>query len=163
VQPVVVSSPFLAEHRLLFDDGADFFDDPVALQGAWRDASIRDTYDRVDAADLVAVVMVHSVHADSDPSGTTSFRLVADVESVLLGNEPNGALSLLSGPDDPGYATIRDNGPRLLNNRFVVYLKWYTDEAGDVGSHWHMSPGSREVLVEAERAVGRTLARRGRP
>lgn len=158
---VTISSPFLAEHRLLFDDGADFFDDPVALQGAWRDASIRDTYDRVDAADLVVVVTIDSSHADSDPSGLTSYRLVGQVERNVLGAAAVPQLNLLSGPESPGYATIRNNGPRLLNSRFVVYLKWYTDAEGEIRSHWHLSPASNPVLIEVERAVARTLSRRG--
>ena len=139
-QPAVVSSPFTPELELLFDDGVDFFAEPASLEGSWRDASIRDTQGRVDAADVVAVVEVHTVHVDSDPSQRTSYRLVGRVSRHLLGASPTSDLRLSCRAGPPGYETIAGNQHRLLNREFVVYLKWYDSPEGTVEAHWHLSP-----------------------
>ena len=155
INPAVVTSPFTADLEPLFDDGVDFFAEPAALEGSWRDSAIRDTQGRADAADVVAVVEITTVHTDSDPAQRTSFRLVARVERTILGGTPSEDLRLSCREGAPGYPTVADNQDRLLNHRFVVYLKWYEAEGGQVEAHWHLSPASDGVLVEAERAVAR--------
>ena len=155
INPAIVSSPFTAGLETLFDDGVDFFAEPAALEGSWRDSAIRDTQGRADAADVIAVIEINTVHTDSDPAQRTSFRLVARVERTLFGGTPSDELRLSCREGAPGYPMVAENQDRLLNHRFVAYVKWYDAEGGQVEAHWHLSPASDGVIVEVERAVAR--------
>ena len=59
-----------------------------------------------------------------------TFRLIAHVEQVRLGEGVPEELTLIAREGDPGFGTIHDNEERVLNQRFVGYLRWTRSESG---------------------------------
>ena len=151
--PAVVSSPFTAEHAVLYDDGADFVDDPTILDGAWRDDWSHTLSERVGESDGVFVVRVNTVRSDVNPDREVSYRLVAETEAALRGRPPDEEWSLPVGAT--GVASVEGNEARLLESRFVLFVKYYQDESGRVLPHWHLSPGSDAVIQRVEYLIGR--------
>ena len=39
---------------------------------------------------------------------------------------------------------------KAIDERFVVFVKWYEDEDGLVLAHWHLSPASDAILDRVE-------------
>ncbi len=124
----------------LFDNAVDLVEAPVIVKGEWSGAFER----RVGRADLIAVVRVDSLSSDF-VSRRSSYRLTARVKNRLKGSSPKELL-LRVGDDEPGYETVRVNEDRLLEDAFVVFVKWAANpESSERIAHWHLSPGSDAV------------------
>lgn len=159
--PAPTGHPFSADDRRTFEDGVDFVADPTALEGRWRQEWSDDLQARIGAADAVAKVTVHTLRTDVDPGRRTTYRLIVGVDERLLGELPS-ELTLTSAEDEEGYRTIEGNDRRLLQQPFVLFLKWeqVTPDA-EAAPHFHLSPATDAVaqrvayLLERRRGVER--------
>ena len=150
-----VTSPFTAEHALVFDDGADYVARPDALDGDWREDWDRDMQKRVGFSDTICVVTVNTLRIDTDLDRNTTYRLIAHIDRTLYGESPGEELPLIVREGSDGYASINGNDRRILNKTFVLFLKWYQPPTGDISSHWHLSPASQQILTATNRMIER--------
>ena len=140
------TSEFTEAHALAFEDGIDVVGDPEALEGRWRDEWSRELQMRVADADLLAIVTVKTIRTDTNLDRESTYRLIVDVNRVLLGQPPRGELSLASSQRSRGFASVDANIRRVLDQRFVAYIKWYLNEHGTVAPHWHLAPATDAVV-----------------
>ncbi len=153
------SSEFTEVHAEFFEDGVDYVANPDVLTGRWRDEWQRETEKRLEYSDFIGVVTVNTLRTDIDPGRRTSFRLMATIDESLLGEAPKEGLTLLVRDGQAGYETVDGNQRRILNESFVVFVKWYEDENEMISAHWHLSPASdvildrvRELILRRENA-----------
>lgn len=153
------SSPFTEADARIFDDAADFFQDPDALEGRWRDEWTEEFNNRVGTADFIAAVSVSTVRTDVDLDRRRTFRLVVTVEQKFFGRVPGRDVTLAVSEGTPGFASIQAREQGLLDERFLLYAKWYRTPEGTVAAHWHLSPDTRPIrertsfLVDRRRGV----------
>ncbi len=168
-----VSSPFTESDAEVFDDAVDRLSTPADLPEGFRERWQRRLCRRSARSDVVAVVTIPSVRADTNPDRRSRYRIVARVERQLHG-EAIDELVLPVREDDPGYETVHGRDDALLEGTYVAYVKWYhrrddgdavgfdariEDGEGDdeddlpVDAHWHLSPASEQVLEATERAL----------
>lgn len=141
---MVVTGPFTAEHQTAFENGLDLVDNPTSLEGAWLRDWEEDIDRRVSLSDVVAIVRVTTLRVDVDLDRRETYRLIAHVERQRHGELP-GEVTLVSRQADPGYPTIRTNSERVLNQPFVLFLKW-AEEDGQIIARWHLSPAADRVI-----------------
>lgn len=151
----VVTSPFTGEDAVVFEDGVDFVFDPDVLEGRWREDWSRELQQRVERADIVAVVRVATLRTDVDLDRRTTYRLIATVERELLGEPPQEEMSLVVREGEGGFESVRSNERRVLDGDFVAFVKWYQTEHESVAPHWHLSPATDPVLRRVEFLVRR--------
>jgi hypothetical protein len=162
--PPIEVSPFTEEHAEIFEDGADFIEDPESLEGRWREDWSRDLDRRVTHADVIAVVTIQYLRTDTNPDRQTTYRLIAKMKRTLVG-EPPEEVEMTVAEGQGGFATIEGNDRRILNEEFLAFLKWYRTEAGEIAPHWHLSPASEpivdrvEYLIERRRDIPRERGR----
>lgn len=154
--------PFTDEDRLYFGEGIDLVNDPEALEGRWREDWARELDQRIRRTDVVAYVRIRTVRTDTDLDRRMTFRLYPEHERLLLGRLPD-TLILSAKQGDAGFVAIRNNEQRLLNEPFVLFIKWEQPEgASEPTPRWHLSPASEpvttrvEYLLERRRGVERT-------
>jgi hypothetical protein len=152
---MVVTGPFTDEHRIAFENGLDLIDNPTSLEGAWLRDWEREIDQRVSLSDVVAVVRVTTFRVDVDLNRRETYRLIAHVERRRHGELPN-EVTLVSRQADPGYPSIRTNSERILNQPFVLFLKW-ADEDGQIIARWHLSPAADRVVRRVNSLVERRL------
>jgi hypothetical protein len=140
-----VSSPFTEQHAELFDDGVDLLENPDALDGRWQEDWSLDFDKRLSEADVVVMGNVQTLRTDVDLDQRQSFRLALEVERTVKGAFPSPEVSLVARENAAGYATLDRNKEHLLDQRFVVFVK-YAEEEGQVVGHFHLVPPSRAVL-----------------
>ena len=149
-EDVVQGAPLTAEEQVFFENGVDFVADPEALEGQWRQDWSTELDQRIRRSDVVAYVKVSTLRTDVDLDRRTTFRLFVDEERELLGEVP-AELMLRSKEGDRGYGTLRNNEQRLLNGRFVLFLKWELPEgASELVPRWHLSPNVEAVAQRVE-------------
>ncbi|MDQ3036866.1 MAG: hypothetical protein M3Y87_31020 [Myxococcota bacterium] len=141
---VQVTGPFTDEHAVAFENGLDLIENPTSLEGAWLRDWEEDIDRRVSLADAIALVEISTVRTDVDLDRRETFRLVARVRRERHGELPD-EVTLVTRPTDPGYASIRSNQQRVLNQQFVLFLKW-AEEDGQVVARWHLSPAADRVV-----------------
>jgi hypothetical protein len=142
-----VESPFTDADAKLFEDGVDFLADPDALAGRWAVDWETEMRGRVAASDLLAVVTVTALRTDIDPQQRTTYRLVAKASDVWKGQAPSDDLSLSVSQDAVGFSSVDGDRGRILNQQFLVFVKWYVNPSGTVSAHWHLSTASALVLT----------------
>ena len=151
VQPQAPWDPNLAQ---FFDDAVDFIEDPGDLAGAWASGYAQEVQGRVDEADVIARVHVTTVNEDIAVDGHRRKHVLMNVTSLLYGDmPPDERLHLSVGEGVAGFDTVDRNERRLIDNRFVAFVRWYDDDDGTVRAHWHLSPGSRAVIETVRRQV----------
>ena len=155
LQVAEVTSPFTTDQSQVFEDGVDFVADPDVLSGRWRDDWSRDFQARVAGADLIAVVHVHTLRTDTDLDRRTTFRIVAAIRELKLGEAPEDELSLPVHEGDGGFDSIESNQRRILETDFLAFIKWYTADGGRVAPHWHLSPATDPIVQRAEFLIRR--------
>ncbi len=151
---------FTEEHAAVFEDGVDFVADPQILSGRWLEDWHRDMQKRVELSDFVGVVTVTTFRTDTDPGQQTTHRLLATVDRRLHGDPLGDELTLLTYEGQEGYATVQENEQRILNQRFVVFVKWYNDEEGAVAAHWHLALASEPIVSRTEELIAQGLQER---
>lgn len=136
----VTATELLASDELLFDHAVDFVEDPVVIRDEWGGTFER----RVARSDLIAVVRISSLSADTLPR-RAAYRLTAKVKSTLKGSAPREVV-LRVDDDQAGYQSVRVHEDRLLQDSFVAFVKWGSgpESEGPI-AHWHLSPDSETV------------------
>jgi len=104
---------------------------------------------------------VHTLRTDVDPGRRTTYRLIVTVDDVLLGHLAD-EVTLTSGEDEAGYRTVEGNDHRLLQQPFILFLKWErTGPDAEPIPRFHLSPATEPVarrvayLLERRRGVER--------
>lgn len=145
----------------VFANGVDFVDDPSLLEGHWLEAWEQEVDMRVRSADVIALVRITTMRTDADLERRQTHRLQARVDGVRLGQTVREGehLELVARPGEPGYPTVHENDARILNQRFVAFVRWVQpNPESPVVARWHLAPASERVvrrvnsLVEARRA-----------
>jgi hypothetical protein len=147
------SSEFTEVHAEFFEDGVDYVANPDALEGRWRDEWQREMEKRLEYSDFIGVVTVNTLRTDIAPGRRTSLRLMATIDKRLLGEAPKEGVSLVVRDGQAGYETVDGNQKRILNERFVVFVKWYEDENELISAHWHLSPASDVILDRIQELI----------
>ncbi len=148
-------SPLTAAEEGYYDDGVDFVGDPEALEGQWRRDWSTELDERVQRSDIIAYVHVQTMRTDVDLDRRTTFRLILAEEQTLLGEFPD-ELTLRSNEGERGYGTLEDNEGRILNERFVLFLKWELPAGADaLVARWHLSPHAEQVAQRVEYLIER--------
>lgn len=157
--PRIVVTPMTSAQGVVFENGVDFIDDPSILEGNWLETWEQEVDLRVRSADVVAYVRITTVRTDTDLERRETHRLVAHIDSLRLGEGVGDDLELVAREGDAGFDTVHDQDRRLLNQRFVAFVKWVQATPEDpIVARWHLSPASERVvrrvnsLVEARRA-----------
>lgn len=146
VQPLRVSSPFTAEHAPFFENGVDYIEDPSILEGSWLEAWEHDIEQRVSLSDAIALVTITTLRTDQDLERHETWRLVAHVDRVRHGEGVPEEITLVVREGEAGFGTVRGNEERLLNQRFVLFVKWSTDDSGVIVPRWHLSPAGERIV-----------------
>ncbi|MBN1653045.1 MAG: hypothetical protein JXA30_04645 [Deltaproteobacteria bacterium] len=149
------SSEFTATHAEFFEDGIDYVANPEALEGRWLQEWQRELEKRLEYSDFIGVITVNTLRTDIDPGRRTSYRLLATVDKSLYGNAPQEGLSLVVRDGQAGYETVDGNQRRILNEKFVVFVKWYETEDDSVLAHWHLSPASKTIVQHVQELIDR--------
>lgn len=155
--PARQTSPFTDEHAAVFEDGLDFIADPTALEGRWREDWSGDLDQRVSWSDLIATVTVHTLRTDTDLDRLDTYRLIVEVDEALWGEAPEEELVLTVREGDTGFGTIEGNERRVLNQPFVMFVKWYEAPDGQVKPRWHLAPATEPVTARVEYLIENRL------
>ncbi|MBW2463145.1 MAG: hypothetical protein JRH11_15955 [Deltaproteobacteria bacterium] len=160
--------PFTGEHAEVFEDGVDFVADPDALEGRWREDWSRDLDRRVTWSDGVLLLTIGTIRTDSDLDRQRTYRLIAQVDRVILGEGDegfSGEIELKVREGEAGFGTVDGNERQLLDQPFVGFVRWHQTDAGEVVPRWHLSPATTpvvsrvEYLAESRRDVRRERGR----
>lgn len=149
----IVVTPMTADDEIAFENGLDFIDDPTLLEGSWLDSWQQDIERRVQLSDAIALIRVATVRTDTDLEHRDTYRLLATVEQVRIGTGVPDEITLVAREGDPGFGTIQENDERVLNQRFIVYLRWTRNEAGTLIPRWHLSPAGERVIARVNTLV----------
>jgi hypothetical protein len=52
-----------------------------------------------------------------------------------------------------GFETVARNERRIVDGRFVLFVKWYANDAGEVRSHWHLTPATRDLVAKVKQML----------
>jgi hypothetical protein len=151
--PQVVVTPMTADDEIAFENGLDFIDDPTLLEGSWLDSWQQDIERRVQLADAIVLLRVQTVRTDTDLEHQDTYRLLATVEQVRLGENVPDEVTLIAREGEPGFGTIQENDDRVLDQRFIAYLRWTRSESGTLGTRWHLSPAGERVIARVNTLV----------
>ncbi len=159
--PRIVATPMTSAQGVVFENGVDYIDDPALLEGSWLETWEQEVDLRVRTADVVAYVRISTLRTDTDLERNETHRLVAHIDTLRLGEgvSDGDELELVVREGDPGFDTVHNQDPRILNQRFVAFVKWTQESEGmPIVARWHLSPASERVvrrvnsLVEARRS-----------
>lgn len=151
--PIVVTGPFTAEHEAAFENGVDYIDDPTILEGSWLRTWENDVDRRVQLADAVALVTITTLRQDVDLDRHETYRLIAHVDRERHGDLPD-EVTFVVRYDQAGFGTVRGNEERILNQRFVAFIKW-VDQDGQIVARWHLAPASERVVRRVNTLIER--------
>lgn len=155
----LTAEPLSVEDRPYFEEGVDFILDPEALEGRWALEWRQELEERVARADVIAIVRVHTLSTQTDLQRRVSFYFRVDEERRLLSEFPTDA-ALSSREGSLGYNTLVGNERRILQQQFVLFVKWDQPEgATSVVPRWHMSPAAAGVVERVQRLVNARLGR----
>lgn len=157
--PRIVVTPMTSAQGVVFENGIDYIDDPALLEGSWLETWEQEIDLRVRSADVVGYVRITTMRTDTDLERHETHRLVAHIDTLRLGEGVGEELELVVREGDPGFDTVHNQDRRILNQRFVAFVKWTQESEGmPIVARWHLSPASERVvrrvnsLVEARRA-----------
>ncbi|RLB52572.1 MAG: hypothetical protein DRJ42_14440 [Deltaproteobacteria bacterium] len=160
--------PFTGDHAEVFEDGVDFVADPDALEGRWREDWSRDLDRRVTWSDGVMILTIGTIRTDSDLDRERTFRLIARVDRVIIGEDDEGfsdEIELIVREGAPGFDTVDGNERQILDQPFIGFVRWHQTDAGEIVPRWHLSPATTpivsrvEYLAESRRDVRRERGR----
>lgn len=145
-----VTSPFTTEHARFFDDAVDLIREPEALGGRWAEEWDEELRGRTGYADLIARVVVQTLRTDTDLEHRNTYHLVCRINETLQGESPGEEVQVSVSEGSGGFETVARNERRIVDARFVLFLKWYADDAGEVKSHWHLTPATRSMVEQVK-------------
>ena len=141
-----VARPITAAQAAVYDNGIDYVDNPALLEGNWLETWEREIDQRVTDSDVVSYVTISTIRTDADLERRETFRLTAHSDSIRFGTVEEDFV-IVSARTDAGFGTVRGNDTRILNNRFVLFLRHVQDEVdGPITTRWHMSPASEPIV-----------------
>ena len=141
-----VARPMTAEQAAVYDNGIDYVDNPALLEGPWLATWEREIDQRVTEADAVSYVTISTIRTDADLEHRETFRLTAHSDSIRYGTIDEDVV-IVSARSDAGFETVRGNDTRILNNRFVLFLRWaQADASSPLVARWHLSPASEFIV-----------------
>ncbi len=149
------------EEEAVFEHGVDFVATPEGLEGKWREDWERDLDVRARAADVVAIVDIHTIKTDVDPEQRTTHRLVGKIERLMGGEAQADEVEMSVREGVPGYLSVRNNLARLQGAKMVAYLRWFRTDLGTIAPHWHLSPAEPGVIEATQGALSRYRDVRG--
>ena len=142
----LVARPITAAQAAVYDNGIDYVDNPALLEGPWLETWEQEIDQRVTQADAVSYVTISTIRTDADLERRETFRLTAHSDSVRYG-QIDEDMVIVSARSDAGFDTVRGNDTRILNNRFVLFLRWVQADANSPRvARWHMSPASDLIV-----------------
>ncbi len=144
--------PWDPKETPFFDDGIDMVEDLSALSGKWGYTAENEFEGRVQLADLIAEVDVMAVQTTSGLNGESAKRIEVKVARVIYGEAPSENFHLVSKKEAPGHELIL-RYERHLTGRFFVFVRWFQDDNGAPGHHFHLSPASDKLTPEVERRI----------
>lgn len=152
VQP---TTPFTEQDATLFDRGVSYIANPAALGGGWEAEWSEALELRVQHADAVAIATGHTFREDTNPRQQRTYRVSLTLDTRLYGELPD-ELVLVSRPTDPGFESVNGQEHHILEQRFVVFVKWQTNaDTGGVEAAFHLEPASETVLARVNELVER--------
>jgi hypothetical protein len=157
VEHVRASSPFTDQHARFFEDGLDFVGDPQTLEGPWLDEWQAELQERVALSDLIARVKVTAVRSSRDRE-RTMLQLDLEIREIVHGANPSDVVPVSAHEGDQGFPSVRSSETQLLNAEYLLFVKWYVDETGQVLPHWHLSPDTDAVRTKVQEDVRRVHA-----
>jgi hypothetical protein len=138
----------------LFDDAVDWITPLRTLVGTpWFEEYGARLARRVEEADVVAVVRFKASLPPGGAQATGALEL--EVLESLIGQAVPGmivrldVLSAAAGRLDAESVRIEEQG------RFVVFIRLYRGETGDVRNHWHLSPFDQDLVNTIRRTAPR--------
>lgn len=144
VRPTI--TPMTPEAELAFENGIDFIDDPMLLEGNWLEDWEQEIARRVELCDAVLVVRVTAVQQNVDLDRNLSYRLVGHIETVRFGTGFRDDVTLVSRTSDDGHPSVHENEGRLLQQQFIAFVRWVEGEDGTAVARWHLSPAADRVI-----------------
>ena len=142
----LVVRPITAAQAAVYDNGIDYVDNPALLEGHWLETWEQEIDQRVTESDVVSYVTISTIRTDADLERRETFRLTAHSDSIRFGTVEEDFV-IVSARTDAGFGTVRGNDTRILNNRFVLFLRHVQDEVdGPITTRWHMSPASEPIV-----------------
>jgi hypothetical protein len=142
---VQATTPFLEGDAELFDRGVSYIADPSALGGGWEDEWSEALERRVQRAEAIALVTAQTFREDMTPRREVTYRLALNVDRELFGELPD-EVEVLSRPGDVGFETVQGQETRILEQTFVLFVKWQLNEdTGGVEAAFHLEPASETV------------------
>jgi hypothetical protein len=143
----------------VFENGVDFIDDPTLLEGSWLETWEQEVDLRVRSSDVIAYVRITTMRTDTDLERHETHRLIAHIDSLRHGEAAGEEIELVVREGEAGFDTVHEQDRRILNQRFVAFVKWTQETPEDpIVARWHLSPASERVvrrvntLVESRRA-----------
>jgi hypothetical protein len=144
-----VGSPWNPNESRFFDDGIDLIKQPSKLGGEWAYNHEEELDARVNLGDLTALVTVLTVQTTTDLEGQEAKRIEAQVTEVFYGTTPTETIFLESTKDSLGYPLIIRH-ERHLTGEFLAFIRWFDNEDGSLGHHFHLSPASTEMRKKVQ-------------
>ncbi len=135
-----------------FDDGVDMVEDLASLSGQWGYKQENEFTGRLQLADFVAEIDILSVQTSTDLDGGMSKRIEVSVVTKLYGDAPAKGFFVVSSNESPGYELIL-RYEQHLKGRFFLFIRWFDEEDGSTGHHFHLSPVSDKLKPEVEQSV----------
>lgn len=152
VQP---TTPFEERDATLFDRGVSYIVDPSALGGGWEAEWTEALELRVQRADAIAIATGHTFREDMTPRREVTYRISLDLDTRLYGELPD-EIELVSRPGDEGFESVQGQQARILESRFVVFVKWQlSEESGEVEAAFHLEPASETVQARVRELIER--------
>lgn len=155
--------PFTPQLARFFDDSVDYVQDVEGLGG--RVAA--DWQAQIDGlsreSDVIAVARIETVVLGTDIDGSRNYRLTAALSDVIKGEAPrDNHVALRVSQGQVGYNTVAGRETRLQSGRYIAFIRWYTDGAGELRAHWHLSPYSDSLLSRVRNNTGWVDPQHGR-
>lgn len=145
--PRIVATPMTEAEVVVFENGVDYIDDPTLLEGNWLETWDREIELRVRSADVVAYVRITTMRTDTDLEHRNTHRLIAHLDSVRFGEPGTEDIELVVREDDPGFDTVHEQDRRILNQRFVAFVRWSQSSAdAPIVARWHLAPASERIV-----------------
>lgn len=144
-----VGSPWNPNESRFFDDGIDLIKEPSKLGGEWAYNHEEELDARVNLGDLTALVSVLTVQTATDLEGKEAKRIEAQILEPWYGSSPTETIFLQSSKDSLGYPLIMRH-ERHLTGKFLVFIRWFDEEDGSLGHHFHLSPASLEMRKKVQ-------------
>ena len=151
--PARSTAPLRPEQASLFENGIDWITAPTALQGQWKTEWYNELDQRVQHADVIADCKIRTLRTDIDHDQRVVHRMSIRLSKVYQGEVDADDLELAVSDHQAGFPSVDQGKERILDRRFVAFVRWAKDTDGQVRPHYHLGAASPEVLAEVKKRV----------